>query len=86
MRELLIGGARLVTSDGVAGAIMQRALRADENGDAGIVEIPVLVDGSVRTASVLVTPRMPIVALAVSGDTRTLPGEAEALDRLRCRR
>lgn len=86
MREILVAGQMLLTTDAIAREVLQYAQELSEHDRSDVVDIPVAIDGAITTCAVLLTRNTSMATLAVPGTAPgTLPGEDLALFELQRR-
>jgi len=85
MKMITYAGAKLMTGDDIAVAVLEHSAALAEENTAETVEIPILkADGSRSTASILVGPASQIVAENVETDFDELL-DPETVERLKAR-
>ena len=86
MREILVAGRALLTTDALARQLLLYARELSESGRSDVVDIPVGVDGAATTCALLIGGSTPLAAVALPGsEDGVLPGEDEALFELQRR-
>ncbi|MEU1970969.1 hypothetical protein ABZ477_04900 [Microbacterium sp. NPDC019599] len=86
MKQIVILGARIETSDDIADAVLELACALAERGRMEIVEFPCLYDSGPSMASVLLGKPYQIATVRIPGSTPgNLDGSAHLLEELRRR-
>jgi|GEM_PF-1999594 len=63
MKDILVEGHRLLTTDEIADAVIAYALALHERGDTDIVEFPIVHDGELSQCALLLGPHAAVVVL-----------------------
>jgi len=79
MKDILIDGHRLLTTDEIADAVIAYARALTETDDSDVVEFPTVYDGELSHCSLLLTGGTPVAVLEAAALTPALPGADIAL-------
>lgn len=78
MQDLVVGGMRVMTTDGVANALLDLAATLASLREATIVEFPAIVEGRVAQVKMLLGAGIPLVAVPVEPELPLEVAGAEA--------
>lgn len=74
MKELLVDGARLLTTDAVADAALEHARQLAQQGRADVIDFPAVVEGRETRAWVTIGAGTALVVLGTPDDDLALVG------------
>jgi anaerobic glycerol-3-phosphate dehydrogenase len=78
MKDILIEGHRLLTTDEIADAVIDYARVLHLSQHADVVEFPTLLDGEISHCSLLLTPVTSVAVVDADVLPPTLPGAGDA--------
>ena len=82
MKDILIDGQRLLTTNGIADAVIDYAWRLHLAARSDVVEFPMLHDGEISRCSLLLTPATAVAVVDVDVLPPQLPGADAARDEI----